>query len=129
MPLFAEERIPLRKDRRYRKVEDILQNASNIDFVGPISDDRFWCVKVFLQEWDWWGAGWPVDELCVFSPLEESSNAHPLVIGEGWQPAVRLFVSNAAAANLPVEMPWITVVDDELIKGFRKTENHYYKCV
>jgi glycosyltransferase involved in cell wall biosynthesis len=114
---FSFSKEPSKSDRTIclgkiesRKMQHFLQSVSdNIDFAGPVADDRFDKNKNYLGVWS-------RDQ--VHSDLTEYSNmvllsdgeAAPQVIMEALVAGLGVVVSEEGSANLDTELPFITVV-------------------
>jgi glycosyltransferase involved in cell wall biosynthesis len=121
VPLYQDKAVCLGKIED-RKNQHLLQTIQSLDFIGPVCDDRFDATRVNYK------GKWTRDELyekltdysCLV--LFSKAEAHPLVIGEALAAGCAIVCNQVAAANLPVEMPWICVVNDDMIKDSSKME-------
>ena len=114
---FKFKNIPSNKDRTIclgkiepRKFQFLLQSINdNIDFAGPLADDRFNISKNYLGIWSRDQVHNDLTEyanLILFSDGE----AAPQVVPEALIAGCGLVLSEEAAANLDVELPFIDVV-------------------
>lgn len=121
-PLYPDRALCLGKIED-RKNQYRLQNIANLDFIGPACDERFDASQPCYK--GKWTRNELYEQLTNYACLVlcSKAEAHPLVIGEALAAGCAIVCNEISAANLPVEMPWITVVQDELIKDSEKMAN------
>ena len=98
-----------------RKRQSFLMLLQDLRFVGPIVDPRF------PDDHPGYLGSWSREQL--FNQLTQYANlvllsdgeAHPLVCSEALIAGLGLVISEQAAANLDVSLPFITVISDKLL--------------
>lgn len=99
-----------------RKRQSILANYSNIDFIGPIGDYSI-MLNNYLGE---------MTRKEVYKELSEYGNlvllsedeGHPLVCAEALSAGLGLVVTKNASDNLDINLPFITVVDENDLNDY-----------
>ena len=103
-----------------RKGQFLIQNIPTIDFVGPLQDPKFSNTnKNYLGEWT-------KDE--VYKKLTKYTNlvlvsegeADPLVVKEALICGLGLVITKKCCENLDTTLPFITVLDDEVVYNQEK---------
>jgi len=92
-----------------RKFQSFLQNVKNIDFAGPIADNRFKKLSSYLGIWT---RDQVYNNLTNYANLVLFSDgeAAPQVVPEALIAGCGLVLSEEAAANLDLSLPFIDVV-------------------
>jgi hypothetical protein len=114
-PLYSDRALCLGKIE-VRKNQASLQTCPQIDFVGPITDDRFKETETYKGLW----TRTQVYENLTQYPcliLISKGEGHPLVIGEALAAGCAIICNEISAANLPRNVPWVRVVPDSIVES------------
>lgn len=106
----------------YRKRQHLFQNIRNLDFYGPIADERY------NKNNDNYKGHWSRSE--VYENLTKYGNmvllsdgeAHSLSLIEGLLCGLGLVISSFACANLDLSKPFITVIPEDRINDLEFVE-------
>jgi len=101
-----------------RKRQSFLQTvAANIDFAGPLADDRFWKDQdSYLGQWTREQVHDDLTDYANLILLSDGESA-PQVVYEALMAGCGLVVSKEASANLNVDLPFIDVVDNSISRS------------
>jgi glycosyltransferase involved in cell wall biosynthesis len=96
-----------------RKRQSLIQGISFIDFVGPTSDSAVDCSRInYLGEWTKEDVYFNLTNYAALALLSRSEVA-PLAICEALMSGLGLVISESAAANLDLSMPFIHVIPEQ----------------
>ena len=120
-PLHSQASIYLDKID-YRKRQHMFQSINSLYYAGNNADPRFDTGKNYLGEWS---------KEDLYKNLTEYGNlvllsdgeAHPLVCLEAFAAGLGVVVSEWAAANLDIDLPFIDVISEDKISDIEYVED------
>lgn len=98
-----------------RKNQAHFTELSDVDFAGGIRDPRFYSPRNWLGEWTRQDVYNRLTDYGNLVLLSDGEAAAALVVLEALSAGLGVVVSEAAAANLPRDKEWITIIPDSAI--------------
>ena len=120
-PVYPDRSVYLAKID-YRKRQHMFQSINSLYYAGNNADPRFDTGKNYLGEWS---------KEDLYKNLTEYGNlvllsdgeAHPLVCLEAFAAGLGVVVSEWAAANLDIDLPFIDVISEDKISDIEYVED------